>query len=80
MKTETLHLVDVYARLSRAVREAGGAQAWALQNGISASYVSDTLHARRAPGPLILEALGLVQIVTYAEKRKKPEESEVVSG
>ena len=70
-----LRLVDVYARLARATRDAGSAQAWALRNQISPQYVSDVLHARKEPGALILIALGLVRVVTYAEKSIKQEAS-----
>lgn len=73
MAAETLRLVDVYARLRRAIRDAGNASAWAMRHRISPQYVSDVLHARREPGDLILSALGLVRVVTYAEKGKKKE-------
>jgi hypothetical protein len=62
-------LLDVYARLSVACREAGNQRAWAQRHGISATYLSDVLNARTEPGPTMLAALGLVRVVRYVEKR-----------
>ena len=36
---------------------------------ISPQYLNDILKGRRAPGPQVIEALGLVKIVTYRKKR-----------
>lgn len=53
-------------------RTAGNNAAWAKQNGVSASYVSDVLAGRREPGKLILDALGLERVVTYRRKKDQP--------
>lgn len=53
-------------RLEAAIAAAGSAKAWALQAGISEAYVSDVRLGRRQPGILILLALGLVRVVSYA--------------
>lgn len=44
----------------------GGQKVWAQQNGISTGYVNDVLQNRRAPGKVILRALGYVRVVRYA--------------
>lgn len=49
---------------------AGGQKAWAEKNGMSAAHVNDVLWSRKDPGEKILNALGLVKVVTYV--RKKP--------
>ena len=69
MTPRNLTLLDVYARIAAACREAGGQKAWAMKHGISASYVSDVLQGKTDPGPLILAPLGLQKIVRYVEKR-----------
>ena len=65
-----LGLADVYCRLRDACAAAGSQSAFAQQHGISDGHVSDVMHARVAPGRRILDALGLVRIVRYAEQRK----------
>lgn len=40
-------------------------QEWARKNGLSPTYLADFMSGRRAPGPLILAALGLRRVVTY---------------
>lgn len=52
--------------LERAIEREGTAQAWAARAGLSPQYVADVRHGRRAPGPAILLALGLVRVVSYA--------------
>lgn len=61
----TLDLAALYGVLRRAIDHAGGASAFAGLHGITASYVSDVLHARTPPGPAILDALRLRRMVTY---------------
>jgi len=51
--------------LERAIVEAGTAQAFAVQHGLSPQYVGDVRYGRRAPGPAILAALGLERRVSY---------------
>lgn len=52
--------------LESAIGREGTAQAWARSAGLSPQYVADVRLGRRAPGPAILLALGLVRVVTYA--------------
>lgn len=52
--------------LESAIEREGTAQAWARRAGLSPQYVADVRLGRRAPGPAILLALGLVRIVSYA--------------
>ena len=65
----SLGLLDVYARLAAACRDAGGQKAWAMRHGISASYVSDVMQGKSDPGASILKPLGLERVVRYVEKR-----------
>ncbi len=52
--------------LERAIeREGGSAKAWAKRAGLSRQYVYDVRSGKRAPGPAILLALGLVRVVSY---------------
>jgi hypothetical protein len=50
---------EVRAALRKACEKAGSLRAWARSRGVSPAYVSDVLLGQRAPGPAILEALGL---------------------
>lgn len=70
MSAQLLDLVGVCTRLQAACDAAGGQQAWARRHDISPSYVSDVLHARRAPGDSILQALGLARVVKYVIVRR----------
>lgn len=45
--------------LQQRIKQAGDQRAAALRLGVSPSYLGDVLRGRRAPGPKILEALGL---------------------
>lgn len=51
--------------LERAIERTGTAQEWARRAGLSHQYVADVRLGRRAPGPAILLALGLVRVVSY---------------
>lgn len=62
--------LSVCARLRDACRDAGGQAAWAERHGLSPSYVSDVLNARRDPGDSILRALGLRRVVKYVIERR----------
>jgi len=57
----------VYGELRKAVSEAGGQSAFAAKHGLSASYVSDVMNARRDPGASVLAAIGLKKVVGYAK-------------
>lgn len=63
----TLDLAALYGVLRRAIDHAGGASAFADLHGITASYVSDVVHARTPPGPAILDALRLRRVVSYEQ-------------
>jgi len=60
---------DVVKLLAREVGKAASRRQWARATGISSVYVDDVLNGRREPGKAILDALGLVRVVTY---RRKP--------
>jgi DNA-binding transcriptional regulator YdaS (Cro superfamily) len=62
-------LAAVFAELRKAIRAAGGQSAWAAEHGLSASYVSDVLNARREPGPAILAAIGFERRLIYRRKK-----------
>ena len=64
----TVKLPELYAELRRACAEAGGQKHWADRKGVSEQYLSDVLNARKEPGPLILEALGLRRVVSYERR------------
>jgi len=69
MKLPGLNSMDVCTMLQAACRAAGGQKVWADRHGISQSYVSDVLNARREPGESILRALKLRKVVRYVEVR-----------
>ena len=56
-------------RLREAVEAEGTAKAWADSCGLSRQYVSDVLARRRAPGPRLLSALGLVRETRIVARR-----------
>ncbi len=60
---------DVIDRLRAAVQAAGSQKAYAELHGISEQYVSNALLRRCAPGPRMLEAIGVERRVYYEEKR-----------
>lgn len=62
---------DVIRLLLDECREAGAQSTWAKKHGLSASYVTDVVRGRRAPGPRLLKALGLETVTDY-RKTKKP--------
>ena len=62
--------VNPIAELHNAVAWAGSQKQWADDHGISYAYVSDVLQGKREPGDKVLDALGLVKVVTY---QRRPE-------
>ncbi len=58
---------QVRERLAQECKAAGGQKAWAQKHNISVPYVNDVARQRRAPGDLILRALGLQRVVRYEE-------------
>lgn len=60
--------LEVRRLLRKACEYAGSQNEWAELYGISAAYVSDVIRGRRNPGEAILNALGLVKVVSYEIK------------
>lgn len=56
---------DLLRLLQHFVADAGSASAAAKALGISAQYLSDVLHRRRAPGVKIVNALGYELVTGY---------------
>lgn len=52
-------------RLLMKERMNGNAKAWCKEHDVAASYISDVMTGRREPGAKILDALGLVKVVSY---------------
>jgi len=74
-RARTLDAMGLFIELRRQVEKAGGASAYARKHGLSVSYLHDVLGAITAPGPLILDAMGLRKVVRYVKARKpKPAE------
>jgi DNA-binding transcriptional regulator YdaS (Cro superfamily) len=61
---------EIRQRLSLAVREAGSQRAFAMHAGVSACYVNDVLHGRRAPGARMLAALDVQRIERFVSKER----------
>lgn len=54
-----MDLDGVISLLKIHVASAGGQSAWCRQNGVVPSYLSEVLRRKRAPGPKILDAVGV---------------------
>lgn len=63
---ELLNEAAVRTRVKLLADSLGGVRVLARHLGVSASYVSDVLNGRRAPGPPFLAALRLKKVVGYA--------------
>jgi hypothetical protein len=59
--------VAVYARITKACREAGGQRAFAERAGCSEQMISLVLNARRPASDRILRAAGLKRVVKFIE-------------
>lgn len=70
---EMLRLIDVYAAIRQACREAGSQAKWAQKHGLSQSYLSEVLNAKKPPNKVVLRALGLAEVTRYV--RIKPKEA-----
>jgi DNA-binding transcriptional regulator YdaS (Cro superfamily) len=57
--------IDILKRLAALVDKAGSQVGAAKSLGVSASYLNDVIHARRAPGPKLLKALKLRSVTRY---------------
>ncbi|WP_375275579.1 helix-turn-helix domain-containing protein [Methylorubrum thiocyanatum] len=60
---------DVRARLSTAIREAGSQKLFAARAGVSAAYVNDIIHGRRAPGERVLAAIAVQRVERFVSLR-----------
>ncbi len=62
---------EVVALVRIAIAKAGSIRALGRQWGVTPSYLCDLRDGRRAPGPKILDQLGLkrVKVVTYEPKK-----------
>ena len=60
-----LNLLQLYAELRTAIKQSGDQKKFCQQHGLSESILSDTLNARRDPGPALLKALGYEKISMY---------------
>lgn len=56
---------EVLDRLRKAVTDAGGQRAFAAAHGLTAAYVNDVIHGRRALADRILAMIGIKREVTY---------------
>ena len=65
----SMNLDELRALLRRRCDEAGSVRAWALKHGVSPVYVGHVLAGKRGPGKALLDALGLVQVISYTEKK-----------
>lgn len=61
---------QVRERLEGACALAGGQRRFAEAHGLRESVVSETINARRAPGPAVLSAIGLKAVTRFAETRR----------
>lgn len=55
---------EVKELLRQQVDAEGSAYAWARRHGVSPAYTLDALAGRRAPGPAILQAMGVEKEAT----------------
>lgn len=54
---------------ARIITADGSAAEWARRNGFSRAYVSAVLRGITDPSPRLLQALGLVRVVSYERKK-----------
>lgn len=66
-----LDSIDILAILNKKCKDAGGQKAFAEKHGISQSFISDVLNARRDIGPSILRAIGFARVTRYVESRRE---------
>jgi hypothetical protein len=64
---------EVVTLLQRMADRAGSKRALAKEMGVTAAYIGEVLHGKRAPGPAILNVLGLRRQVkiTYVKASEK---------
>lgn len=69
---KALDEADVIEMVRKSARRAGSMRAMAREWDVTVSYISDLLNGRRAPGPKILDPLGIdrVKIITYQFRPK----------
>ncbi len=59
---------SVLKLLEARIADAGSAKDLARRLGISETYLSNVRRGHQAPGPLLLETLGLERVVVYRRK------------
>lgn len=68
---------ELLAELCDEIDAAGGQKAWATAHGVSAPYVHDILHRRRALSSEFARVMGHERLVVYV--RTKPLDDEVAA-
>jgi hypothetical protein len=66
---DSMNLYELRTLLRRRCDEAGSVRVWALKHGVSPVYVGHVLAGKRGPGKALLDALGLVRVISYTEKK-----------
>lgn len=59
---------QVVAMIREACEVSGGQKPWADRHGFSTGYLNDVLQGRRHPSRKVLDAIGVVRIVTYRRR------------
>lgn len=59
------HKVDIIIKIKNRIEERGSQKALAKEWGISEAYLCDILKGNRAPGPKILNPLGMKKVIRY---------------
>lgn len=52
-------------QLERMAEKDGSKSALAVRLGVTLTYLSDVIHNRREPGPMILKAMGVRRVISY---------------
>jgi hypothetical protein len=66
---DPMNLDELRMLLRRRCDKAGSVRAWALKHGVSPVYVGNVLAGKRGPGKALLDALGLVRVISYIERK-----------
>lgn len=60
-------MIDIFGRLRRAAREAGGQSVLAAQFNVSPSFMSQVLNAKKSPTSAMLAHVGVKRVVKFVE-------------
>jgi len=63
-----LDVNGLLGRLEHLCEKEGSQYQWATKHKLSPVYVSDVLRCKRAPGPALLEAMGMKKVTLYTTK------------